>query len=241
MNYQQSLDLAAAVPETVGPLVVDIDGTITDDSRALDPRVCPVLRSWPAPVIIATGKAMPYPVGLCEFLGIEIRVIAENGGIALSGRSETIQIEGDREAAQAVATAYRDAGYSLGWGAADLVNRWRETEIALSRDSPLEPLESIATEHGLEVVDTGYAYHVKSPAQSKGKALQVLADELGYEREAFYAVGDSVNDVSTFDVVGTAVAVSNADAAARSAADHVTTAGFGEGFLEAALWLAEHS
>lgn len=239
MEFQETAEMAAALPETLGPLVADIDGTLTDDNRALDARVMPVLRGWPAPVIVATGKAMPYPVALCEFLGLDVLVIAENGGVALAGREGSLRFTGDREAATAVVEQYREQGYSLGWGDTDLVNRWRETEIAVSRESPLEPLEAIAEEHGLMVVDTGYAYHVKSPDQSKGRALEVLAGELDIAPAECLAIGDSVNDVSTFEVAGTSVAVGNADEEAKSAADYVTTASFGDGFLEAVAWLAD--
>lgn len=239
MDFSESCEVAAALPDSLGPLVADIDGTLTDDNRAVDPRIFPVVRAWPAPVIIATGKAMPYPVGLCEFLGIEINVIAENGGVAFAGRSDEIQFVGDREAATAVVEEYQAAGYELGWGKTDLVNRWRETEIAVSRDSPLDPLERIAAGNGLEVVDTGYAYHVKSPDQSKGRALTAIADQFEYDLDEFVAVGDSINDVSTFAVVGTAVAVGNADESAKEAADHVTDSTFGSGFLDAVVWLAD--
>ena len=239
MEFQETAEMAAALPETLGPLVADIDGTLTDDNRALDPRVMPVLRGWPAPVIVATGKAMPYPVALCEFLGLDLFVIAENGGVALAGREGSLRFSGDREAANAVVDAYRDRGYSLGWGETDLVNRWRETEIAVSRESPLEPLEEVAQQHGLMVVDTGYAYHVKSPEQSKGRALEVLAEERNIAPTDCLAIGDSVNDVSTFEVAGTSVAVGNADEEAKSAADYVTAASFGDGFLEAVAWLAD--
>ena len=225
-------------PADAPPLVVDIDGTLTDERRAVDPRVFPVLRSWPTPVVVATGKAMPYPVALCEFLGIDIAVIAENGGVALAGR-DTLRIEGDREAADAVAAAYQAAGYDLGWGQADLANRWRETEVAVSRESPLEPLEDIAADHGLEVVDTGFAYHVKSSAIDKGVGLRAVAEELGRDPETFLAVGDSVNDVATFDLAGLSIAVANADEAALAAADHVTDAAYGDGFLEAVEYLED--
>ncbi|WP_302081155.1 phosphoglycolate phosphatase [Salinibaculum rarum] len=221
-----------SVPDDAPPLAVDIDGTLTDDQRALDPRVIPVLRAWPAPVVVATGKSMPYPVALCEFLAIDQLVVAENGGVVVAGR-DTVRIEGDREGANAVAAAYRDAGYGLGWGEADLVNRWRETELAVAREMPLEPLVEIASEHGLDVVDTGYAYHVKSPSVDKGSGLDVVAAELNLRSEAFLAVGDSENDVPTFEVAGRSVAVANADDLALAAADHVTAASFADGFLEA--------
>ena len=90
------------------PLVVDIDGTLTDDSRAVDPRVFPVLSAWPEPVVVATGKAMPYPIALCEFLGIDYTVIAENGGVVFVEATDTLQIEGDKAACLAVAEAYPD-------------------------------------------------------------------------------------------------------------------------------------
>lgn len=241
MEFQETLDLAATLPEDLNPLVADIDGTLTDDKRAIDPRVLPVLRAWPAPVIIATGKAMPYPVALCEFLGLEPNVIAENGGVALTGRTGALRFTGNREAATAVVEEYQARGYSLGWGQADLVNRWRETEIAVSRDSPLGPLREIAQNQGLVVVDTGYAYHVKSPEQSKGRALAIVAEELGFAAEECLAVGDSINDASTFEVVGQSVAVANADEDAKAAADHVTPASFGDGFLEAVAWFAERA
>lgn len=217
----------------VPPLAVDIDGTLTDGQGAIDHRTLPVLREWPAPVVIATGKSLPYPIGLCHFVGIEGRVIAENGGVVALAETDTLRFEGDREAAAAVADAYVEAGYSLGWRAIDFVNRWRETEIAVARDQPLAPLESIASEYGLEVVDTGYAYHVKSPDVSKGQGLEVIADELGIDPEAFLAVGDSENDVSTFEVTGEAIAVANADDAALAAADRVTDGSYADGFLEA--------
>jgi phosphoglycolate phosphatase (TIGR01487 family) len=219
-------------PADAPPLVVDIDGTLTDESRGVDPRVFPVLRAWPAPVVVATGKAMPFPVALCEFLALPVNVIAENGGVVVAGR-DTVRIEGDREAADAVAAAYRAEGFDLGWGGADLPNRWRETELAVSREAPLEPLERIAADHGLEVVDTGFAYHVKSAAIDKGVGLRGICAELDCDPEEFLAVGDSQNDVATFELAGVSIAVANADDAARAAADTVTDAAYGDGFLEA--------
>ena len=215
------------------PLAVDIDGTLTGPDRGLDPRVLPALREWDAPVVLATGKALPYPVGLCEFLAMPTNVIAENGGVvAVSGRDDLV-FDGDRAAADRVVADYGEAGYDLGWEGIDFVNRWRETEVAVSLDAPLEPLERIAADHGLEVVDTGFAYHVKSPDVDKGTGLRTAADGLGLEPSDFAAVGDSENDAETFDVAGASYAVANADATARAAADVVLEQSYGDGFLAA--------
>ena len=46
------------------------------------------------------------------------------------------------------------------------------------------------------------------------------------------AVGDSENDASTFAVAGRSFAVANADAAAREAADEVTSGSYFDGTLE---------
>ncbi|MFB6113709.1 MAG: phosphoglycolate phosphatase [Halodesulfurarchaeum sp.] len=215
----------------VPPLAVDIDGTLSRPDRTIDPRIFDALSAWGAQVVIATGKAFPYPVALAEFVGIEKNVIAENGGVSLA--ADTLEFLGDRTAADAVISEYRDAGYELGYGSVDLANYWRETEVAVSRDSPLGPLEEIAERHGLEVVDTEYAYHVKSPDVDKGRALESVANALDFEASQFVAIGDSENDVELFETAGTAFAVGNAVDGAKRSADHVMEGTYADGFLEA--------
>ncbi|ELZ12431.1 phosphoglycolate phosphatase [Natrinema thermotolerans DSM 11552] len=212
------------------PLVLDIDGTLTrPEGWGIDPRVFDPIREWEAPVVIATGKAFPYPVALCHFVGIPELVVAENGGVVYTG--DDVFFTADREAARAVAEEYRAAGYDLGWGEEDTVNRWRETEIAVSLEQPLEPLREIAADHGLEVIDTGYAYHVKDTDPNKGEGLETIADRVGIDLADCVAVGDSVNDVSTFEAVGRSVAVGNADELAKAAADEVLDAVHADGTL----------
>ncbi len=215
----------------VPPLAVDIDGTLSRPDRSIDPRVLDALSAWQAPVVIATGKALPFPVALAQFVGIDEIVIAENGGIAVA--EDTVQVHGDREAADAVIEEYTAQGYDLGWGEVDLANKWRETEVAVSRESPLEPLETIAAKYGLEVIDSEYAYHVKDPDMSKGNALEALAAHYDVETDLFVAIGDSANDVSLFEVVGESFAVGNATPDAKEAADNVMGGTYADGFLEA--------
>ncbi|WP_418284667.1 phosphoglycolate phosphatase [Halorubrum sp. DTA46] len=212
----------------VPPLALDIDGTLTTPTGRIDSRVFELLPSWEAPVVFATGKAFPYPVALAHFLGRDEHVVAENGGVTYVDGETTLL--GDPDAAWAVVETFRERGGDIGWGDGDTVNRWRETEVAVSIDADEALLREVAAAAGdVEVVDTGYAYHVKSPDVSKGRALRTAAATLGIEPASFVAVGDSENDVSTFGVVGESYAVANADAAAREAADVVLEESYMDG------------
>ncbi|WP_410764629.1 HAD-IIB family hydrolase [Haloferax sp. DFSO60] len=213
----------------VPPLVLDIDGTLTDAAGQLDPRVFDVLPSWDAPVVLATGKAFPYPVSLCHYIGLPETVVAENGGVVLV--DDEVTYAGDREAAQAAADEFVARGGDLGWGGADTVNRWRETEIAVNLDADEPLLREVAAEYDLEVIDTGYAYHLKSPGVEKAVGLKHVCDFLDYEPTDFVAVGDSENDASTFRVVGESYAVANADAVAKDAAGEVLDQSYMDGTL----------
>jgi len=219
--------------DEVPPLAVDIDGTLTGRDQAVAPEAMTVLREWPAPVVVATGKAFPFPVALCQYTGIEACVIAENGGAVFVGQTDELVFGGDPEAVDAFVAEYRERGHSLGWGDVDLANRWRETEVAVSLDQPRDPLDELAEKHGLVVIDTGYAYHVKSPGVDKGTGLRAVAEQLGHDPAEFLAVGDSINDVPTFELAGESVAVANADDHAAAAADWQTDAKYADGFLEA--------
>ncbi|WP_435064768.1 HAD-IIB family hydrolase [Halobaculum sp. EA56] len=209
------------------PLALDIDGTLTTPDGAVDPRVFRVLPEWPAPVVLATGKSFPYPVALCHFLGIPERAIAENGGVVCV--DETVRIEGDAERVAAAADAFRERGGDLGWGAADTVNRWRETEVAARLSADEELLRAVADEFDLTLLDTGYAYHLTDPDVSKGRGLREAAGILDVEPGSFVAVGDSMNDASTFEVAGESYALANADDVAKEAADTVVDEGYMDG------------
>jgi len=221
------------------PLALDIDGTLTTPEHTLDPRVFRVLPEWPAPVVLATGKSFPYPIALCHFAGIPERVIAENGGVVCV--DERVRIEGDAERVAAAADAFRERGGELGWGDADTVNRWRETEVAVRVTADEALLREVAAEFDLTFLDTGYAYHLTDPDVSKGNGLREAASVLGREPSSFVAVGDSMNDASTFAVAGESYALANADETARDVADVVLDAGYMDGTLAALASLIERA
>ena len=213
----------------VPPLALDIDGTLTTRSDQIDPRVFEVLPAWEAPIVVATGKSFPYPVALCHFLGIPEQIVAENGGVVCADGQ--VSFQGDRDRAEQAIEAFRDRGGDLGWDAADTTNRWRESELAAHIDADEELLRAVAEEFGLEVVDTGYAYHLKTPGVEKGDGLAAVADILGLDAESFVAIGDSENDVSLFGAAGDSYAVGNADKRAKAAAETVIDGEYFDGTL----------
>jgi phosphoglycolate phosphatase (TIGR01487 family) len=211
------------------PLALDIDGTLTTPTDQIDPRLFELLPEWDAPVVVATGKSFPYPVALCHFLGVPEQVVAENGGVVCAAGE--VSFQGDRERAEAAIERFRERGGDLGWDAADTTNRWRETELAAHVDADEGLLREVAAEFDLEVVDTGYAYHLKTPGVEKGDGLAAVCDILGLSSDSFVAVGDSENDVSLFATAGESYAVANADERAKAAADTVLDESYFDGTL----------
>lgn len=217
----------------VSPVAIDIDGTMTrsDGIDAIDPRLFELLPTWDAPVVVATGWAFPYPVALCYFLGLDELVVAENGGVVYAN-GQTV-IEGDRDGAQLVIEEFENRGGIVELGPDSVENRWRETELIVQYSADGELLSEVASEYDMEVYDTDYAYQVTSPAVNKGHGLEVMADMLNLEMEAFVAVGDSENDVEMLSVAGQSFAVANADERAKAAADSITAGSHMDGLVEA--------
>jgi Cof subfamily protein (haloacid dehalogenase superfamily) len=64
--------------------------------------------------------------------------------------------------------------------------------------------------------------NVLAPEVSKGKALEALASHLGVSLGEIMAVGDGINDIPLFSLVGLAVAMDNAPDEVKAVAHHVT-------------------
>jgi phosphoglycolate phosphatase (TIGR01487 family) len=211
------------------PLALDIDGTITTPDGRIDPRAVTELHNWDQPVVLATGMAFPYPVVLCRFLDIPEIIVAENGGITCV--KDEIHTEGDRKIAWKVIDEYRDHGGETDWGRESSINRWRKTEAVVSPDGDEELLRSIAKRYDLDVVYTGYAYHIKRRGLNKGEGLRSICNIINIDPNSFIAIGDSANDIEMFDVAGDSFAVGNCDQDACEAAETVLQNEFMDGVL----------
>ncbi|MCM1985483.1 phosphoglycolate phosphatase [Methanococcoides seepicolus] len=211
-------------------IVIDIDGTITNPNRSLDLDVAKRFRELNVPVILSTGNPLCYVHAAAKLIGISGIVIAENGGVVSTGfDSPSIIADGKEECEKA---------YELLSQYYELVKldaAYRKTEVVLNRDVAVEDLRRTVSEHGIdiEIIDTGYAIHIKSSSMNKGTGLVTVAELMGLEPSDYLAIGDSCNDAEMMQVAGFGIAVGNADNEARLAAKYMTQASFGKGTLEA--------
>ncbi len=210
-------------------IVIDIDGTITNRKRHLHLGVAARLRDLGIPVVLATGNPLCYAHAAAKLIGLCGVVIAENGGVVSFGfDTDPVVQDGMKDCEKAFELLSEKFTLNT-LGAA-----YRSTEVVLSRDVPVETLrETLGSRVDVEIIDTGYAIHIKSRHINKGTGLTAVAAHLGLSEKDFVAIGDSCNDVEMMRLSEVGIAVANADEAAREAADRVMTMPFGEGVMEA--------
>lgn len=209
----------------------DIDGTLTHRDRSIDVQAIEALRRLTVPVVLATGNILCFANAAAVLIGGISGVIAENGGVVSDGTSRIVN--GNVEACRRAAEILERSG-KFDLKRVDASER--VTEIAYSKDTGFDvgALKAMLAQCCSEVkaADSGFAVHIKDKSVNKGRGLTTMAELLGIEAHDFAAFGDSENDTEMLEVAGVGVAVSNADSAARAAADYVTTEPYGAGVVE---------
>lgn len=214
-------------------VVIDVDGTITFSDRSLDCRAVGVIRSLQMPVVIATGNVLCYARAVSRLLGTCGIVIAENGGVV-----EHKDIEINSTYLQECEAAFNTLNQYFTLERLDSDNR--KTEITLYRNFDVEKAKQIIKDfHSIEIVDTGFAVHIKSKQINKGSGLKRIAQLMGIDAKDFVAIGDSPNDIEMLKTSGFGIAVGNAHPALKEVADMVTQNKYGAGVAEALRYLKE--
>ncbi len=215
-------------------IVLDIDGTITHKDRSLNLRAAEALRDLDIPVVLATGNISCYAMAAAKLIGLRGYVIAENGGLVLTGYDKPPIVSDNIEECEK-AFIFLSQHYKL----TKLDPEYRKTEIALVRDFDMEEAKILLKSQNFEIefIDTKYAIHIKSNKINKSTGLKNIAKIMGLTPADFVAIGDSVNDAQMIQSAGFGIAVANGDAEAKKAANHVTKASFGDGAVEAIEYL----
>jgi len=216
--------------------ITDIDGTLTDERRRLSTDVVDEMRRVlddGIPIILASGNTLCFLDAFSHMIGTDGTVIAENGGVYRLGYLGRKQIAGNQEICRA---AYEKVVAELQPKGDELrlfSPRYRDSDIAFSRDAPTEIIKNILKDIPVNVIDTGFAIHLQVPGITKGAAFKKLAELMGLNPSDFLVAGDSINDVSMLKLGGISVVPANASPEAKQAAGIVMNKSYGEGTADA--------
>jgi phosphoglycolate phosphatase len=215
--------------------VTDVDGTLTDASRRLDPAAISFLRrieDTGIPVLLATGNVLPVALALYRSLGLSGPIVAENGGMLYRRTPDGI----DRVERLVDPRVARDAFRALvkaGLPVRKLfTDRWRESEVAIEPNVTVAAVRRALKGRPVDVESTGYAIHLMETGAGK---LPALARALAYEGLApgdCVILGDGDNDVQMLRAAGFGVSFASASWRARRAARYVSAASYAAGFVE---------
>jgi phosphoglycolate phosphatase (TIGR01487 family) len=223
---------------TLRAVACDIDGTITDRNRRISLAAIACIRDLVdhgVEVVLASGNTACFLDGLSRMIGTSGTIIAENGGVWRIGYGGPLQVEGDRGPALAayrvLEARYRERGITLeAYG-----ENYRFSDFAFARTVPPEEVRELLGDHGVKVIDTGFAIHLQAKGISKGLTLRRLAAGMGITADEFLAAGDSENDMDMLEAAGIGVTVGNAGEKVKAVSDYVSEKGDGDGFVEAVM------
>ena len=205
-------------------VAVDIDGTLTNENKLIEPTVIESLQRLEKagiPVILATGNVRAITYGLWRFLNLSGPICCENGGVLWHPDWGETQYRADGSEARAAAQWLARKIPGLDWRGIE-TNQWRESEWCLSPEEDLELIQTLISDSQwphLSVVKTGFAIHLMEPQLSKGSGLKIILERLGMTAADLLCVGDAPNDLSMFEIAEWSVAVGGAFAYVSQAAD----------------------
>jgi hypothetical protein len=216
-------------------VVTDVDGTLTDASRRLDPDAIRCVRDLEdrgVPVVLATGNVLPIALGLHRSMGMSGPIVAENGGLVwwkdAKGRDRVERLADRRVALAAYRTLVR-SGIPV---RRLFTDRWRESEVAIEATVSVASIRRALGPRPVTVESTGFAIHLMERGAGKTPALARVLGPLGWSLSDAVALGDGDNDVGMLRAAGFGVSFSSASPRARAAADYVTRRPYAGGFVE---------
>lgn len=213
-------------------IAIDIDGTLTNKDRILSSNAVDAIQHLSVPVVLVTGNVACFVSAISRLIGASEEVIAENGGVVkLSYDGEEIVL-GDKSIC---VKAYNHLKNFINVELIDM--RYRLSEVSLKCGFDIEKAKEILKDFDVDIVDSGFAVHIKKRGMNKMTGLSYLADKKGWSLDKIVAIGDSENDLEMIKGVGFGIAVGNSDENLRRLADYVTKERYGDGVVEALTYL----
>lgn len=219
---------------SIKAIALDIDGTITDNTRKVCISAIEAIRKAEdagIPVIIVTGNILCFTRAVSVFLGTSGGMVSENGGVILS--QGQMKVLGDIKKAEMAYSYLKTHPQTRNKVERVQFSDMRVSEIALFRTISEDIIKNVLKDYDVEIYDTKFALHLTDPMVNKGTSLELVSTEMGIKPKNIMAMGDSENDIEFLKVAGHKVAVANADPELKAVADYVTIKRFGDGVSEA--------
>lgn len=227
---------------TIEAIAVDIDGTITDNTRKICISAIEALRKAEEagiPTIIVTGNVVNYAYAIEVSIGCSGGLVAENGGIVFKEGQNNNAVETMVER-DFVTSAEKHLKEKLGetfdkHASHDNMYRLTETVFYKTLDKKIieDALKDFKYNEQLEIYDSGFALHITDKRVNKGTSLKYLCERNGINMENVMAIGDSQNDEDFLKEVGYKIAVGNADDKLKEISTYTCEKFYGDGVAEA--------
>ncbi|MBR0057782.1 MAG: phosphoglycolate phosphatase [Methanobrevibacter sp.] len=223
-------------------IAVDIDGTITDDTRKICISAIESLRAAEKagiPTIIVTGNVVNYAYAAEVLVGCSGGLVAENGGMIFKEgyNNNAVEILVNREYIEKADAHLKEKLGDDYQKHASHDNNYRATEIVFYKTIQKEIIEDALNDYEyideLEIYDSGFALHVTDKRVNKGSSLRKLCENNGINMDNVMAIGDSQNDEDFLKEAGVKIAVGNADDSLKNISTYVCEKNFGDGVAEA--------
>lgn len=227
---------------TIEAIAVDIDGTITDDTRKICISAIEALRKAEnagIPTIIVTGNVVNYAYAAEVLIGCSGGIVCENGGVVFKEGENNNAVETLVEkdfVTSAEAHLKEKLGEKFDFHASH-DNMYRLTETVfyktISKEELEEALKDFKYIDELEIYDSGFALHITDKRVNKGTSLRYLCERSGINMENVMAIGDSQNDEDFLKEAGYKIAVGNAEDKLKEISTYTCEKMYGDGVAEA--------
>ena len=212
-------------------LATDIDGTITDEKGRIHTRALEIIRKLEEkgiPVMLVSGRPLPFVESLALFAGTSGPVVAENGAVAKI-RGELVTF-GDPKLARGALNRLQEV-FPL---ELDDDNGYRMVDVSIRMTVDPDKIQALIEGEHLPVnlLVTNVMFHLVDAAVSKGKTVLTVLKQLGIKPVEAVVSGDSYNDLPLFEIGAYNLAVGNAAEVLKRKANVVATTDYGAGFAE---------
>ena len=223
-------------------IAVDIDGTITDNTRKICISAIEALRKAEnagIPTIIVTGNVVNYAYAAEVLIGCSGGIVCENGGVVFKEGENNYAVETmvERDFVTSAENHLKKKMGDLFDKHASHDNMYRLTETVFYKTLDNQILEDALKDFKyldqLEIYDSGFALHITDKRVNKGTSLRYLCERNGINMENVMAIGDSQNDEDFLKEVGYRIAVGNAEDKLKEISTYTCEKFYGDGVAEA--------